>query len=120
MARQKHKDFAKLRRLEWLLSNGPCAYCGSWDRLEVDHINPEDKITHKFWGWSKDRREAELAKCQPLCHDCHWTKTLQERRPRLLKSHGTPARYRGGCRCKQCRLAQSIYAAELRIAKRSS
>lgn len=32
------------------------------------------KINHRVWSWAEARREAELAKCQILCHDCHVAK----------------------------------------------
>ena len=50
---------------------GRCSVCGSDENLEFDHIVREGKkfaITAKLH--SKDL-EAELMKCQLLCHDCH-------------------------------------------------
>lgn len=47
------------------------------DNLEVDHIDPDQKISHKVWSWAKPRRDAELAKCQVLCNKCHKNKTLE-------------------------------------------
>jgi hypothetical protein len=59
--------------------NGPCCKCGSWERLEVDHRNPEEKHLNPRALWSlspqNPRRIAELAKCQVLCHECHKEKT---------------------------------------------
>ncbi len=52
-----------------------CVYCGSSSNLELDHIKPEDKLSHRIWGWAKERREAEQAKCQVLCIQCHKVKT---------------------------------------------
>lgn len=63
------------RREAWLAENGPCVRCGSTNRLEVDHRDPTKKVTHLIWSFSKERLEAELAKCQVLCHDCHLRKT---------------------------------------------
>jgi hypothetical protein len=79
-ARQRANQLAwmKRRRQEWLDANGPCAQCGSSHRLEVDHIDPETKVTHTVWSWAKPRRDAELAKCQVLCHACHAEKTRAE------------------------------------------
>ncbi len=86
------------RRAAWVALNGPCVKCGSHLNLEVDHIDPEAKVSHKVWSWAKPRREAELAKCQVLCRECHILKTHGERR------HGTQAMYRSGrCRCETCR-----------------
>jgi len=70
----------RLRR-EWLEAHGPCK-CGSWIDLQVDHIDPAKKVSHRIWSWSKERREAELAKCQPLCLECHKAKTRSQYRQR--------------------------------------
>jgi hypothetical protein len=66
------------RRSEWLLQHGPCIQCGSWHKLQVDHIDPSTKVSHSIWSWTKKRREEELAKCQVLCCDCHSKKTALE------------------------------------------
>ncbi|KKN81586.1 hypothetical protein LCGC14_0318540 [marine sediment metagenome] len=68
---------AKARR-EWLEENGPCAQCGSWDGLNVDHIDRVTKVSHGVWSWSKAKRRKELAKCQILCLICHRKKTADE------------------------------------------
>lgn len=103
------------RREEWLRANGPCKECGSWEQLEVDHIDPETKVDHKVWGWAKARREAELAKCQVLCNAHHLKKTLEQRRK---ASHGTAAMYGDhGCRCDECRRWKSATLKRLRAAK---
>ena len=50
-----------------------CQKCGSFDRLEVDHIVPE----------SEGGSALDLANLQVLCHSCHKEKTRQE----LIKRH---------------------------------
>lgn len=72
--------FMARRRAEWISANGPCIECGSWDELEVDHINPTEKMINPrgVWSLSKEKREAELAKCQVLCRNCHREKTRQQ------------------------------------------
>jgi len=55
--------------------NKKCAKCGSKGKLELDHIDPESKITHRVWYLSEKRREIELAKCQILCRKCHLLKS---------------------------------------------
>lgn len=102
-------------RADWMSDNGPCAQCGSKRALEVDHIDPETKISHKVWSWSLKRREKELAKCQVLCHRCHVKKTRQE----LLRvrSHGTYQRYSNSstrCRCIACKAASARHKARWR------
>lgn len=90
------------RREQWLQENGPCVRCGSWVRLEVDHREEGQKVSHRVWGWSKERRERELAKCQPLCKLCHRAKTNAH-----ISHLAGPAdhgrAYRRGCRCVICR-----------------
>ena len=94
------------KRSAWLEANGPCVQCGSWERLEVDHIDPAEKVTHRVWSLSRDQRLAELAKCQVLCHSCHKAKTIaQFRRPVV---HGTLTTYKHHrCRCDLCRAANT-------------
>jgi 5-methylcytosine-specific restriction endonuclease McrA len=76
--RRWYQRVAKARRIAWLKSNGPCVKCGSCKNLEVDHRDPTTKVDHNLWTWREDRREAELAKCQVLCHECHREKSSAE------------------------------------------
>ncbi len=73
--RDYQKGWVRSRRLIWLEANGPCRQCGSWERLEIDHVDPTRKTSHRIWSWSAERRAAELKKCQVLCHACHRAKT---------------------------------------------
>jgi len=66
------------RRQDWLDANGPCVDCGSDENLEVDHVDSEDKVTHRVWSWREDRRLAELAKCIVRCNVCHKIKSAKE------------------------------------------
>lgn len=70
----------KRRREEWITANGPCANCGFWGELQIDHIDGNEKVSHRIWSWSAKRREAELQKCQVLCRLCHSIKTAREHR----------------------------------------
>lgn len=115
--------YANLREA-WFKEHGPCKRCSSWDELEVDHIDPSQKVSSKIWSWGREKREAELAKCQPLCAKCHRLKTNQQiRRP--APDHGEVARYTSRsypCRCEKCKEAwnaykRSIYTAEGRHAR---
>jgi 5-methylcytosine-specific restriction endonuclease McrA len=65
------------RRKAWFDANGPCVKCGSFERLEVDHIDESQKVNHRVWSWSEKRRSEELAKCQVLCYQCHLKKTVK-------------------------------------------
>lgn len=105
----------KQARTEWLLANGPCN-CGSWEDLQVDHIDPNLKVSHRIWSWSPARRAAELAKCQTLCLPCHKRKTREEWFEKKAP-HGTNARYvsqNHRCRCSECRDAHRITNAKYR------
>lgn len=93
---QYQKDWMKKRRAKWLADNGPCARCGSAERLEVDHIDPKSKVDHKVWTWSTSRMLKELSKCQVLCYVCHKAKHAAP--------HGSQSMYRHhACRCIECR-----------------
>lgn len=95
---EKKLFYIKRNREEYLKKNGPCAMCGSWERLELDHIDPSTKIDNVYWHWNKEKRETEAAKCQVLCHLCHRLKTHAERGWTM---HGAIL-YRKGCRCDVC------------------
>jgi 5-methylcytosine-specific restriction endonuclease McrA len=116
-ARQKEyqREWCAKNRAAYMAGKS-CVVCGSTQNLEVDHIEPEQKISHRIWSWSAVRRAAELAKCQILCTDCHLTKTL-EQRPK--PDHGTLSRYqRGKCRCEPCREANRLDSRQRREAHR--
>jgi len=104
--RQFNREWRASRRQAWLDENGPCVQCGSNQDLEVDHIDPELKVTHNIWSWSEERRLAELSKCQVLCAECHKKKTYAQRKRRAV--HGSDCMYNyHGCRCDLCRQYQS-------------
>lgn len=107
---RKKREYQRLRlaeaRSKWLTENGPCVHCGGDFELEVDHIDRSQKVDHKVWSWSKQRRDAELAKCQVLCSDCHNKKTSEERKVPI--PHGTDGGYtRHKCRCPRCKQAHT-------------
>lgn len=117
--RQYQIQWLSRRRDEWLRANGPCASCGSWDDLEVDHI---DRATKEFeptqvWSRRADVRDAELAKCQVLCGECHAAKTKAEWIDLSTAEHGTRARYDSRtrpCRCDSCRAAKAAHMRDWR------
>lgn len=103
-SRRRAYEKVKQRRQTWLEQNGPCVKCGSWQDLEVDHIDPSAKVSHRIWSWAEDKRIIELEKCQVLCKIHHMEKTSQENSLRQggLK-HGTARMYRvAKCRCEEC------------------
>jgi 5-methylcytosine-specific restriction endonuclease McrA len=75
---QQKREWLARRRAAWF-DGKSCDLCGSTDRLELDHVDPTQKVSHHIWSWAKARREAELAKCRPLCHDCHKVKSATEK-----------------------------------------
>lgn len=90
------------RRQDWLNERGPCVDCGSLNNLEVDHVDPTKKVTHRVWSWSEERRLAELEKCVPRCQSCHKSKTADFRKAQV--QHGSYVmRYRHHCDCTECK-----------------
>lgn len=79
---QYRKQYLKTYQKEWMrnrrrefFSGKYCVQCKSTEKLELDHINPEEKEHHSIWSWSEERRLKELAKCQVLCKTCHRLKS---------------------------------------------
>jgi hypothetical protein len=104
---------------------GRCSQCGSTERLEIDHKDPKtaDQRMRRgrggMWTASEERFQAELAKCQLLCHDCHVDKTIRERGFTPAKgTHGTLSAYRycGPPKCEECKKAKREYARDKRAA----
>lgn len=98
--RQYQNNWIKRRREKWFRENGPCKVCGSWKYLELDHIKPETKLTHRIWSWNAERQKLELIKCQALCKKCHKIKSDKEKTLPII--HGTRTGWEKGCRCKKC------------------
>lgn len=75
--REYQRKWIAQRRIAWVQENGPCAKCGSWLDLEVDHVDPALKamFPRDIWSRRQEVRDAELAKCQVLCGACHIIKT---------------------------------------------
>ena len=77
--RQVNRDYVAAYKL----SVG-CQLCGfvaqESCQLDLHHINPEEKTykgSHKSYdaGWSKERIDAEIAKCLVVCKNCHALET---------------------------------------------
>lgn len=88
---QAKKAKAKEKRRAWIEANGPCVRCGSWERLQVDHIDPRSKEIEIVYVWSasQEKRERELAKCQILCFPCHCQKNWEDIRAGITR-HPSP------------------------------
>lgn len=93
---QRHyqREWKRKNRQEWENSTGGCVWvsdygirCGSFMDLEAHHRDPQQKDSSRIWSWGRERREKELAKCDPMCHAHHveWH-----------KKHGNGYGYRDG------------------------
>ena len=98
----------KRRQLAFNLLGRECVRCGSRENLEFDHKDPKkksDKLS-SFWSAPKERYIEEALKCQVLCKRCHNAKSVTERGQKQ-RIHGTNTMYRKGCRCAECKKAES-------------
>ena len=91
------KRYHAKRKAAIELLGGKCVECGSIEKLEFDHIDPslkEYSIDDLYDR--KDLWDAEIVKCQLLCHDCH-------KKKHMVAEHGIFAMYKHhGCRCDPC------------------
>ena len=96
---------------------GCCVTCGGTEDLEFDPVDAKRKrfnVGKALSAMSEAKLWPEVDKCQLLCHECHLTKTLEERGLQRAKGrHGTPSSYKY-CRCEECRAAKAAYAREYR------
>jgi hypothetical protein len=104
---------------------GKCVICGSTEDLEFDHIDAstvDHRVRGSMWTVSEERLQAELAKCQLLCHKCHREKTIRNKETgggsnRIsyeLYYHGSARMYLyKKCRCDWCTKAKKLYAKKL-------
>jgi 5-methylcytosine-specific restriction endonuclease McrA len=102
--RKYQREWRAARRAAFFADKS-CVRCGSTEQLELDHIDPSTKDatlkalhTAAFWSWSMKRIEAEIAKCQVLCRDCHEKKTMTDMGHTGHSRRG----YAKGCRCTVC------------------
>lgn len=112
---RKHKERVMGRvhqrekgRREEFFTGKSCLQCGKTDKscLQIHHFDREDKVANNstIWGWVKERRQAELAKCIVLCKPCHLGVHAKEMRKE--PTHGTKAGYtHHKCRCDACKAA---------------
>lgn len=86
--------------------------------MEIDHVDPSLKITHRIWSWSVERRETELLKCEVRCSECHRRRTREQHIKPLI--HGTYNGYhKKRCRCMKCRRYHADEMRAWRAARRS-
>lgn len=90
---------------------GACVICGTKEDLELDHILRSEKSFNisQMWSISQEKFDAELSKCQLLCHTCHVAKNTWEIGEKAaIRTHGTLSSYRY-CKCAICKKAYSDY-----------
>lgn len=98
--REYQREWMRKRREDYFTGK-VCAECGSDEDLELDHIDPKVKVSHKIWSWSSGRRDAELEKCQTLCRVCHKERSKEQQR--VYHPHGDHRKYYNErCRCRPC------------------
>lgn len=115
--KEYQREWMRKRRLKWIgLMGGVCVNCGATADLEIDHVDPTLKISHRIWSWNEERIKSELKKCQLLCVECHKVKSAIDRAP----SHGTDTMYGYGCRCDDCKLARKIVKAANRKRRKAA
>lgn len=95
---------------------GVCVICGSDSDLEFDHIDPDTKdfTIARASSFSEERWQNELSKCQLLCHTCHVSKHRED------IPCGSAKKYWRGCRCDDCRQANSLHSREYKRQRRST
>lgn len=106
--REYQREYVKRKRQKHIdRMGGKCVICGSNERLEVDHMDPAIKLSHRIWSWSEARILAEVSKCQLLCREHHQAKSLDEMNyPE--RQHGTNLMYmKAKCRCDLCKAAHA-------------
>lgn len=95
--REYQRQWMKRRRQDFFKDKG-CEICGVEEDLELHHVDPTQKVSHRIWSWSKERQETELAKCVILCVDCH----TEESKKQIRQTEHGRTMYRNGCRCAIC------------------
>src|SRR4051812_42975795 len=68
------------RRRSWL-SDKACVDCGAGPddaQLELDHVDPRLKLTHRLFSLSEKRRLSELEKIVVRCSPCHRAKGIRQ------------------------------------------
>ena len=121
----KRREYMRAYQRNWLaarrrryLSYKRCGRCGKTETLEIHHVDPEQKVSHRIWSWSDERRNTELAKCEILCRSCHNAHHKSEMEKPIV--HGTITAYKTkGCRCAACKNAHKFDAKAYRERKQA-
>lgn len=103
--REYQRVWIKKRR-ELFFQDKHCVKCGTEEELELDHIDPAKKWSHRIWSYSWANIMKEVAKCQVLCTECHDEKTKKDMG--WIQKHGTATGYTNYyCRCDACKAAHN-------------
>lgn len=102
------RNWMKDRRKKYL-DGKICYFCKTDQDIEIHHLDPEQKESHKIWSWSDERIVQELKKCIYLCPGCH--RKFHALLSGVNFKHGTEAAYRKyGCRCDLCRASNNLHS----------
>lgn len=107
MARRRGARRAKLLELR----NNECEKCGSIEELQFDHIDPATKKFNLSGCYLDKKWETileELDKCQLLCVECHYTKSVTQDWERVV-DHGGGLTGKRNCRCELCAPLKDAY-----------
>ena len=128
---RRNKRYDRLEQFK----NKPCNVCGKvfpFEAMDFNHLDTTTKFTEvgALAEGPLDRLEAEIAKCELLCSNCHRVKTKNNKQltgkpRRIFKTapghikHGSTASYgRHKCRCNLCFAAFSAAHAKHRGARK--
>lgn len=102
MREYMYKRYYKIRQEMLDELGGQCVKCGSKERLEIDHKDPNSKVIELTDSHSEQLYKEELVKCQLLCRKCHEDKSIKEKGHNRAQ-HGTITMYtHHKCRCIEC------------------
>jgi hypothetical protein len=95
--------------IAWL--GGVCVRCGTREDLEFDHIDPAT-LSFRINGPSLDKPwrvlYTEARKCQLLCRQHHWEKTLENGEVAVVE-HGGGSSGKKNCKCQPCKERKAEY-----------
>ena len=119
LMREYKRLWVAKRRSDWFEGKGPCRLCWSYKNLELHHLDPKEKESHRIWSWNIERIDREYKKCTILCQDCHSRVHVHIRKEdaRASNVHGTENMYSSSmfeCRCELCTMAHAVWMRNFR------
>lgn len=79
-AKRKKENTAYIRAVKESIGCTDC-HIKDWRVLDFDHLPQFNKIANlsadRVSGWSRARIDAEIAKCQVVCANCHRIRTYK-------------------------------------------